>query len=424
MSLSIVFFNKGIKGTSILQKRNINLRVVRDDAGQSDEKAGNGLQKETMVLSGFHKIKSRKKIAVGAMAAVVVLAVVFLVIYLQTYTRVRVTDTYKIGNAADNNYEEFAGGLLKYSRDGISYLNLKGEEQWNQPYQMKSPFVDAGSESAAVADKGGNDIMVFTKDGLKGEIRTTLPIEKITVSEQGIVGAVLKNESVPKIICYDTAGNVLVEHKASLMGTGYPLDIALSADGKLMQVVYLSVNSGEMISRVSYYNFGKAGEEKEDHLVTSKEYKESLLASGFFIGDSVSVVAGDNCLTIFKGKDVPEEKVSVPLEGEIQSVFHSDKCIGVITKAEGKSGYELHLFNLSGKEVLTEPFTGTYTSVKMSGNQVIMYDGKKCNIFTKNGIHRFEGEMDNNILEIFPAAGINKYIVMNANGMESVRLIK
>ena len=34
------------------------------------------------------------------------------------------------------------------------------------------------------------------------------------------------------------------------------------------------------------------------------------------------------------------------------------------------------------------------------------------------------GEMDNNILEIFPVAGVNKYIVMNANGMEKVRLVK
>lgn len=407
-----------------MQKRNINLRVVRDDTDQLDKQTKNSLQKDTIVISRFHKLKSRKRIVIGGVAIIVALAALFLVIFLQTYTKVRVTDTYKIGNAADNNYEEFAGGVLKYSRDGISYLNLKGEEKWNQPYQMKSPFVDVGSESVAVADKGGNDIMVFGKDGLKGEIRTTLPIEKITVSEQGIVGAILKNESSPQIICYDTAGNVLVEHKASLTGTGYPLDIALSADGKVMQVVYLSVNNGEMVSRVSYYNFGEAGEEKEDHQVASKEYKESVLASGFFVGNSVSAVVGDNCLTIFKGKDVPKEKISVSLEGEIQSVFHGDKCIGVITKTGGQSGYELRLFNLSGKEVLTEPFTGTYSSVKMSGNQVIMYDGKKCSIFTKNGIHRFEGEMNNNILEIFPVIGVNKYIVMNANGMESVRLIK
>ncbi|MFR3390866.1 MAG: hypothetical protein ACLTT1_09730 [[Clostridium] scindens] len=34
------------------------------------------------------------------------------------------------------------------------------------------------------------------------------------------------------------------------------------------------------------------------------------------------------------------------------------------------------------------------------------------------------GEMDNNILEALPVFGVNKYIVMNANGMEKVRLVK
>ena len=73
---------------------------------------------------------------------------------------------------------------------------------------------------------------------------------------------------------------------------------------------------------------------------------------------------------------------------------------------------------------MSKDFTGDYNHVKICGNQVIMYDGKKCSIFTKNGIQKFEGEMNNNILEIFPIAGVNKYIVMNANGMEKVRLVK
>ena len=32
--------------------------------------------------------------------------------------------------------------------------------------------------------------------------------------------------------------------------------------------------------------------------------------------------------------------------------------------------------------------------------------------------------MDETILEMFPAFGVNKYIVMNTNGMEVVRFVK
>ena len=53
-----------------------------------------------------------------------------------------------------------------------------------------------------------------------------------------------------------------------------------------------------------------------------------------------------------------------------------------------------------------------------------MYDGNNCSIFLKSGIQKFEGEMETNIREIFPIMGVNKYIVINANGMENVRLVK
>lgn len=407
-----------------MQRRNINLRVVRDAKQGTEADNGDDLKKELLEMVSLRKVRSRKKIKLGILAFAVIIVALFLLIYLQTYTKVRVSDSYDVGNASDNNYEEFAKGILKYSRDGISYLNQKGEEQWNQPYQMKNPFLEANSKAAAVADKGGNDIMVFDKEGLKGEIRTTLPIEKIAVSEQGIVAAVLKNESTPKILCYDTAGNILVEHKASLTGMGYPVDLALSEDGMIMQVVYLSVGEDGLCSKVCYYNFGETGESKTDHLVTEKDYKGSVLGSGFYMKGSVSAVVGDNSLTIFKGKDVPKEQASVTIKGEIQSLFYNEKYIGILVKADEKSGYELCLYNTSGKQVLSKEVKNVYKSAKVSGDQIILYDGKKCSIYTRWGLHLFEGEMENNILEIFPVAGVNKYIVMNANGMENVRLAK
>lgn len=99
--------------------------------------------------------------------------------------------------------------------------------------------------------------MIFQREGLKGEIKTTLPIEKISVSEQGIVSVIVKNEFDPSIICYDAAGNVLVELQASFEGEGYPVDVAISGDGEVMQVVYLCMKDTVVSSKVSYYNFRK-----------------------------------------------------------------------------------------------------------------------------------------------------------------------
>ncbi len=412
-------------------RRRRNLHVVEDQEDDTDRLIDEIMdelnkedhpEQEQEAKARQQKRKNRRRILVGAAVALVVLVAALLFVTLRTYTTIQVSDTYGISNAADSSYEEFAGGVLKYSSDGISYLNRRGEEQWNQSCQIKSPFVDVNDTSAAVADKGGNTILVFQRDGLQGEIQTTLPIEKISVSEQGVVGAILKDDMSAEVVCYDTAGNILVEHRASASGTGYPMALALSPDAEIMQVAYLYVQEGEIVSRLAYYNFGEAGEDVTDHQVSYQEYNDTILATAFYMSDNISVVVGDNCLSVFRGAEVPEEVATVTLDKEVQSVCHNSRYIGLILKNEGAGGCELRLYDTSGKLILSKDFMGEYRNVKLSGGQVILYDGRNCEIITRFGIQRFEGEFDNNIMEIFPIFGINRYIVMDANGMEVIRL--
>ena len=260
-----------------------NLRIVRE-LKKSD-------QPKTEEQEQFEKARKKRWKKTALIAAVVAaLAVgVYLLINLQTYTSVRALDTYTVSGASGSAYEQFADGVLKYSRDGISYLNQHGEEMWNQPYQMKNPVVDVNGSSAAVADKGGNAVLVFNEEGVRGETQTNLPIERVRVSEQGIVSVILTDENEARVLCYDAAGNLLVENKTSMNGTGYPLDVALSPDGETMQVLYLYTEAGAVKSRVIYYNFGESGEEKTDHLVAQMEYEDTVMASGFFMDENISV---------------------------------------------------------------------------------------------------------------------------------------
>lgn len=413
--------------------RKKNLRVVPNEEDPSDqiverilEELKNEDNPEQQLQEQIRRYKKRFRMRVAIISGVVAVLVIgaWLLVTLQTYTKVRTIETYNISATSANTYRQFLHGVLKYSRDGISFLNQQGEEEWNQPYQIKTPIIDVNEEAAAVGDLGGNDILVFSEEGLRGEIHTTLPIEKISVSDQGIVSAILTDGSSPKIICYDAAGNILVEHKTSQNGTGYPLDVALSPDGEVMQVLYLYTQEGRIVSKVSYYNFGEKGEKKKNRLVGEQEYDGTVMASGFFLDQDVSAAVGDNMLTIYKGKDVPEESVKIELDKEIESVFHNSKYIGLVLKNEGAEGSELRLYNAGGSMVMSKMFTGEYNNVKICGSQVILYDGKNCAIFTRSGIQKFKGEMNSNILEIFPIMGVNKYIVMNENGMEEVRLVK
>lgn len=371
-----------------------------------------------------YRKKTRIRMLAGILAVILVLVGIYLFIHLQTYTEVRIIDLYKLTDAANCSYKEFGKGVLKYSRDGIALVDRKGEEMWNQSYQMQNPNVYVFDKTAVISDKGGNAMVVVDETGVKGEIETTLPIEKAVVSSQGIVAAILKGDGTPQILCYDAAGNILAELDTNMTGNGYPLDIALSENGEVLLVSYVAVENGETVTKIYGYNFGDAGSKKENFEVLSDTYENVVAPMTFFMDKQTSVVVANDRLLLYKGEEVPKLEKTVALEKEIKSAFYSRDYIGLVLKNEGEAGYELCLYNKNGSRVMSEKFTGDYGNIKIDGMQVIMYDGTRCSVFTRTGIHKFKGEMEDGIYEMFPVLGVNKYIVMNANGMQVVRFVK
>ena len=65
-----------------------------------------------------------------------------------------------------------------------------------------------------------------------------------------------------------------------------------------------------------------------------------------------------------------------------------------------------------------------YAKMQVTKGQIILYDSQMCSIYYKEGICKFEGNMDENILEIFPVSGLNKYRMINASGFHEVQLAK
>ncbi len=348
----------------------------------------------------------------------------FLLLDNQTYTRVRTASAYPGDRTDSSGYAQFADGIVRYNRDGVAFLNRKNEEQWIQSAQIQNPIISVREKAFAIADNGGNTILVFTEQGLKGEIETTLPIEKITVSDQGIVTAILRNESSPEIMSYDAVGNILVEQQVIMGTTGYPVAIEMSDDGNILAAGYLYVDSAVLKSRVIFYNFGETGQEKQDKIVTSDDYNNTVMTELFFMGDDRLVAVGDDRFAIYRGKDEPEKEKEIELDQEIQSVFHSDRYIGFILLNEEKSGYELRLYNRLGEQVIRRDISGTYNHVKIAGDEVIMYDGSRCCIITAAGIKKFEGNINADALEIFKAPGLNRYYVMSVDELRVIYLTK
>lgn len=370
------------------------------------------------------KFRLWKQTLVVLLLIVIALGTVFYAFQNTTYDYVQVVKTYENKSTNNGNYIEYADGVLEYSRDGIAMLTEKGEELWNQPCQMSNPMAEICKNTAVVADKGGTNIYVFQRDGLKGEIQSTRPIEKVAVSAQGIVAAILQDEETPRVMCYDAKGNLLVEHKTSLTNTGYPVAIDLSQDGNVLLVSYLCTRGNSVVTRVSFYYFGENGAEKEDYQVAQKEYADTVIPTVAFVDSNTSLLISDQALILYDGLETPEEKQVITLDKEIQSVAYDDQYIALVLKNSGETGHELRMYRMNGKQMMSVEIEGEYTDIKVSNGQVLLYDENKCVIYNNTGVCKFEGTLEMNVLDLFPVAGLNKYMVISANGFQEIQLAK
>lgn len=371
-------------------------------------------------------MKKSKRLIILVVAIVLVLVTIggHYFIKYQTYDYIETAKSYENTSTDNANYKRCLDGILRYSRDGVALFTETGEEIWNQPCQMNNPIVEICGNCVAIGDKGGTSILVFHKKGLKGEIHTTRPIEKLAVSSQGIVSAILKDEEKPLVMCYDAVGNVLVQNEVSLTTMGYPMDVATSWDGKTQIVSYLYTEENKITTKIAYYYFGEFDAEKKGFPVYETEFADTVIPVISYVNDNTSVLIADNGIYFYKGVKKIEEITRVEFNKEIQSVAYGDGLIAVLARNDKQADYKLHIYNVKGKLLSAVDVNKEYSKMQVSGGQIILYDGQMCSIYHKEGICKFEGNMEEKILEIFPIAGLNKYMMINASGFHEIHLAK
>ncbi len=350
-----------------------------------------------------------------------ILVGIYFLLQRQTYSTVD-TITYYENVSLDNpGYEHYLNGVLKYTRDGVAFLNKSGSEVWNHPCQMNNPMVEIRDEIAVVCDRSGTSILVFEEKGLKGEIKTTRPIERISVSEQGIVAAILKDDTTPKLMCYDATGNILVEQSASLDHTGYPMDVALSVDGNMLLVSYLMADNTGVRTNVVYYDFSGEDIDKKDFKAYEQIFEGNVIPLVDYLSEDVSILVADDKAVLFAGKGEISEKAQIPAF-EISNIAYDENNIVLLMREEDSSTYKCRVHNIEGEMLSEIELDQTYSNMSLYRDQIILYEESACSIFTKDGICKYKGEMDANILEIYPLIGLNKYMMINANGFYEIRL--
>lgn len=323
-------------------------------------------------------------------------------------------------------YKNFGSNVLKYTKDGMSYINDKGETVWMQSYEMKNPIASVNGNYAVVADQQGNSIYICDVTGVLGQASTVLPVIKAVVSQTGVAAAILEDSKANYIQYYNKDGSTIdLTIKTALSGDGYPLDAALSPDGNqtIASIMYLS--GGELKNRVVFYDFSEIGKNQK-HLVGGfdQEFSDSIAARVIYPDDTHACAFTDQGISFFSSKNraAVELTSQVPADGTVETVFYSNKYAGLIAKTSGgENPYRMDLYKVNGDRLFSAEFNFPYEHVDLSDDMVILYNEESCMIYGLNGKVKYSGSLGMEIAKINQGRSSNSVIVCSPQTMKEIR---
>lgn len=324
------------------------------------------------------------------------------------------------------NYIRFSDNLLKYTTDGVSYINAKGETVWTTGINMKVPVAVASGDYAVVADMDGNTVCVFNTEGEVSSQTMQYPICDVDVGDQGVFAVVLESEKTNYVNLYTRKGEIVYEIQTSIDKNGYPLDISISDNGEKLFTSYMRVGNMVMENALAAYNFGEVGQNSNaDRLVGSYDFSDQVFSKVQFVDNDTVVAFGTKTIEIYTMKEKPMLKKRIAFEQEIRSVFYGEDYIGVIqknTNADMDNLYTIRAYNLRGNEMFSKSISFDYDNIFAGKDEIIVTGGNDCAIFRKNGSVRFDGKLKNRIRSVVPSGKHLEYVVVYENETQVIKL--
>lgn len=397
-----------------------------DNVVSMPESVSNMEEEETAVGRGMAREELAKIVPI--LLVIIIVFAVYTRISKRAYNSYEVVEETGVKNASMLDYVPYKDSLLKYSKDGATYVDEKGTTVWNETFAMKMPAADVSDEYVAIADLNGNDVYIFNAQGKVSS--TTMPyrICDIAVASQGEFAVILEGEKENYINIYDKNGEQISEIQTTIDKSGYPMDMDLSSDGTKLFSTYLYLDGVNAKNGLAAYNFGPVGvNENADRLMGGYQLEDTIVPKVEFLDNNTICAFGDNQIIIYSMKEKPSEKAKISTDSEVQSVVYNDKYVGIVIpndtgKNDEKAPYVLELYNTGGRKVLSEKIDFAYENVRMTKDEIVFTGGNECRIYTINGELKFSYTFPKNVVDLIPTGYSSRYIVLYDSGSEVIKL--
>lgn len=372
-----------------------------------------------------HEVSKMMWVSIGILAFILLVCVFFVVFRVffinKEYVQATEVSSTEFFISTGSEVQRFGNNFIVYNSDGIKCVNYKGEQIWNEAFQMQKPLVDVAGDIVAVADYNGGTIYVMDEKNVLGKIDTGMPIRKFKASGNGYIMAVLDGTNNTPIYVYNTSGDEMLFFNTTMKGFGYPLEIAISENGMIGAVSYLNVDKGSFYSTVGFYNFGEVGQNYQDNLVSSYIYQGALVPEIKFAGNSKAVAVADNRIMFYSGDQMPRSAGESLLSEKILSLYEDDKYVVLFYDSDNSEHkYKAEIYDYDAKLKDKMYFDIDYTDVFFDNNRIVLYNNEEVLIHVIGGKDKFTGSFDDAILALIPTSSPKRFIQVTPNDIKTI----
>ena len=375
------------------------------------------------------QVKKHRRKTFGRVTSTILLLVIAL-IGIQLWTALRSYSSYEVVNLAERHdsgttkYASFLGRRVEYSNDGIVYYRDEDTPAWNQSFEMTSPEIDVCGSYLVVYDAGGTSIYIMAETGLSKKIETSMPLSRVRIAGQGTIAVLMKEGGVSYVRLYDRKGKGLTNGEFFHQNGTFPIDIALSADAQKLAVCMLDVNGGNVCSVISFYNFGSVGQNEIDNNVGTYRYEDVLIPEIDYVSAERMVAFSNDGAIVFEGAQKPAPKRTIQYKAEVESVFHSNKYVGITySNPDTEGSWHIKVYDMNGSVVMENDTEIAYTRIEfLDNNEICVRNLHQCELFTIHSIRKFSYTFDEELYKILSGKNSQNYTFVLDGTTEEVRL--
>lgn len=341
-----------------------------------------------------------KKIVIIGFAILIILTVLFTIKFIR-FNAVEMVWKTSVTRGSDsvNNksirYSEFKNGLMRISNDGITYINSDGNVVYTISYNMKDPIYESNANYFAIADRNGYEFYIFNDKGLSGNSLVSNPIQRVSLSIDGVLYILQSDEESSYINVFRHNGQeVDLSIKATLASDGMPIDISTSKDGTELVVAYTCLSNNDIFTKATYYNFASAGANANSKRIVGEfveEFKNKFLARVHFFDNDSSCLIYDSGVYFVSTSNPSRPSIIKKHEfsNKVRSISYNKDYVAFVFENNTMS-----VFDKRGIELSTTGIDFEYENFYLSENLIIFLYGNRILIYDTRGRVVFDREME------------------------------